>query len=309
MNALTTVLAAVDFSDCSKAALRQAVRIARWNDATLHVLHVIERDLEDLLESSGLSNWQKITGDINDRRRIALDTFTAEVAGENKTFVDVRSGHPVRTLIETVRSTMADVLVMGMHSADRAGAGPLATAAIRSAPTKVLLVHEKHEGKFRRIVAAVDFSETSKRALLQAIRIAQQDGAPLEIVNIFPTARPEMAFVGNPLGIWPVDWQTVFTSWQLMRDSIVPSLRSFTKDFEPEMTQLQVRYHAAEADSHGDGLVTFAKDHDADLVVLGTRGKTNLRYMFMGSTAERVVRDTPCSILAVKPEKFSVGIE
>lgn len=309
MDTLKTVLAAVDFSNCSKAALRQGVRMARSNNASLHVLHVIERNLDDLLESSGMSNWQKITGDINERRRLAVSTFTAEIAGVDKTFVDVRSGHPVRTLIETVNSTMADVLVMGMHSANRAGAGPLATAAIRSAPTKVLLVHEKHQGTFKKIVVAIDFSDTSKRALLQAIRIAQQDSAPLHIVNIFPTARPEMAFVGNPLGIWPVDWQAVFASWQAVRDSIVPGLQSFAKDFTSEMTRLQVHYHAVEADSYGDGLVAFVKDNNADLLVIGTRGKTNLRYMFMGSTAERVVRDTPCSILAIKPEKFSVGLE
>ncbi|MBM4361664.1 MAG: universal stress protein, partial [Deltaproteobacteria bacterium] len=39
----------------------------------------------------------------------------------------------------------------------------------------------------------------------------------------------------------------------------------------------------------------------ADLVVLGTRGRTNLRDLFLGSTAERVVRECPCSVLAVPP--------
>ena len=42
MNRLSNILVAVDFSDCSKAALAQAVRIAGWNGAALHALHVIE---------------------------------------------------------------------------------------------------------------------------------------------------------------------------------------------------------------------------------------------------------------------------
>ena len=42
MNRLNNILVAVDFSDCSKAALAQAVRIAGWNGAALHALHVIE---------------------------------------------------------------------------------------------------------------------------------------------------------------------------------------------------------------------------------------------------------------------------
>jgi nucleotide-binding universal stress UspA family protein len=39
----------------------------------------------------------------------------------------------------------------------------------------------------------------------------------------------------------------------------------------------------------------------ADLTVLGTRGKTNLRDMLLGSAAERVLAESRCSVLAVKP--------
>ena len=42
MNRLKSILVGVDFSECSKAALQQAARMAKWNGATLHVLHVIE---------------------------------------------------------------------------------------------------------------------------------------------------------------------------------------------------------------------------------------------------------------------------
>jgi nucleotide-binding universal stress UspA family protein len=42
MHRLKSILVGVDFSECSKAALQQAARMAKWNGATLHVLHVIE---------------------------------------------------------------------------------------------------------------------------------------------------------------------------------------------------------------------------------------------------------------------------
>lgn len=45
----------------------------------------------------------------------------------------------------------------------------------------------------------------------------------------------------------------------------------------------------------------------ADLIVLGTKGKTNLKYVLLGSTAERLLRDVPCSVLAIKPPGF-VGV-
>jgi len=55
---------------------------------------------------------------------------------------------------------------------------------------------------------------------------------------------------------------------------------------------------------HGRGITEFARQVGADLVVLGTRGRTNLRDLLLGSTAERVVRDAPCSILTVKPDEL-----
>ena len=48
-------------------------------------------------------------------------------------------------------------------------------------------------------------------------------------------------------------------------------------------------------------LLDYARRKGIDLVVVGTLGKTNLRYALLGSTAERVVRDSPCSVLAIPP--------
>jgi nucleotide-binding universal stress UspA family protein len=49
--------------------------------------------------------------------------------------------------------------------------------------------------------------------------------------------------------------------------------------------------------------------HKVDLVVLGTRGKSDLRALVMGTTAERIVTHVPCSVLAVKPDGFDYKVE
>ena len=56
-----------------------------------------------------------------------------------------------------------------------------------------------------------------------------------------------------------------------------------------------------EDSSVGRGVVNHARDADADLIVIGALGRTNLRYLFLGSTAERVLTHLPCSVLVVKP--------
>lgn len=47
-------------------------------------------------------------------------------------------------------------------------------------------------------------------------------------------------------------------------------------------------------------IVRAAKERDADLIVIGTHGRTGLAHMLIGSTAEKVVRMAPCPVLTVK---------
>ena len=53
MNQIKTILVGVDFSDCSRCALEQAARLARWNDASLSVIHVVDASVlyDSLAES------------------------------------------------------------------------------------------------------------------------------------------------------------------------------------------------------------------------------------------------------------------
>ena len=53
--------------------------------------------------------------------------------------------------------------------------------------------------------------------------------------------------------------------------------------------------------SYGQGIAQYAQEVRADLVILGTRGQTTLRYLLLGSTAERLLRELPCSVLTIPP--------
>jgi nucleotide-binding universal stress UspA family protein len=49
-------------------------------------------------------------------------------------------------------------------------------------------------------------------------------------------------------------------------------------------------------------IVTVAQDIGADLIVMGTHGRTALAHMLLGSVAEKVVRTAPCSVLTIRPD-------
>jgi len=46
-----------------------------------------------------------------------------------------------------------------------------------------------------------------------------------------------------------------------------------------------------------------------NIVVVGTRGRTGMRAILLGTVAERIVRESPCSVLAVKPDDFAYEID
>jgi len=72
------------------------------------------------------------------------------------------------------------------------------------------------------------------------------------------------------------------------------------REFVGDTAGRPVRYAVVEAARHGHGIAEYARRVGADLVVLGTKGRSNLGYVLLGSTVERLLREIPCSALALR---------
>ena len=299
MSRVKTLVVGVDFTPCSASALKQAIRIAQRNQATLQVVHVIETLVVVDLEEA-LSPYQADVraGLVRDAGK-AWTEFTGNLSEASGLELEVEIDHPVVAILRRVQERSADLLVLGTHGTsppDR-GAGTLATACVRQARTSVLLVREPHAGPFTSVVACVDFSATSRQALEHAVRVATQDGAALHVLHVFHAPWHRLHY-GAPTPQASPDYQKQY------RDALRRRLEAFYEPFHDELARLEVRYALFDFPGHGRGITEFARQVGADLVVLGTRGRTNLRALLLGSTAERVVRDAPCSILTVKPDEL-----
>ncbi len=300
MNRVRSIVVGVDFTPCSAAALKQATRIAEWNRADLHVVHVVEMLVAQELTQVG--EFTQLQVDIHDGlsrdARAEWDAFRKEIPGAENLDLHLEIDHPLAAILRRVRQHNADLLILGSHgmNPDR-GTGTLATACVRKAMTKVLLVRDPHTGPFQRVIACVDFSDTSRIAIQQAARIALQDGAVLTTLHVFqaPWNRLQYRVLTSQA---PPDFERNF------RDLLRRRFEEFVRGAEDEIQHLNPSCEVFDSSNYGDGIIQYAKDVAADLIVLGTRGATNFRYMLWGSTAERVVRSTPCSILTVKPPGF-----
>jgi nucleotide-binding universal stress UspA family protein len=153
-----------------------------------------------------------------------------------------------------------------------------------------MLVKATHARPFRRIVACVDFSDTSREAVVQTLRVASQDRAEVHFLHVFQP---------------PWDFSTPFSDrFPAMADFeknhrlvLENNLRQFVSA-APGISSI---YAVTEAKTHGHGIAEYCRRIDADLVILGTKGKTNLKYVLLGSTVERLLKEIPCSALVVRP--------
>lgn len=295
MNRVCSIVVGVDFTPCSAAALKQAVRIAQWNQANLDVVHVIEMLVStEVLNLRPLTQFQMdIQAGLVCDARASWDAFRHGMLGAEQLDLHVEVDDPLEAILRRVRQHRADLLVLGSHglSPDRR-TGTLATACVRQAMTKVMLVRDDHAGAFRCVVACIDFSETSRTALQQAVRVTMQEGAALHVLHVCDGRSRDLH--------QPASTGEVHSDHQMQyRNGLLRRLEEFGESLRHEMGELKPEYDLFESRSHGNGIMEFARQVEADLVILGTRGRSSLRDMLWGSTAERVVRHTTCSILAV----------
>lgn len=309
MNQIKNILVAVDFSDCSKAALAQAVRIAGWNGAALHAQHVIEPIVVSDLAWAGRATSADAKDLVCRKAHARLSTWVADASGQAKLSVVV--GTPIHEVLTQVKAISADLLVVGARgsTAPIQGAGTLAAKLVRKAPTKVLLVSERGTVPFRTVVAAVDFSPTSSLAVAQATQVAGREAGEIYCLHVFAPPWRRLHYQAPTPEAAP-DFQRQYT------DALQGRLAEFVEqhapggiapplvvrpdaDIIPQEKGFHLRCVVFPWSSYGQGITQYAKEVKADLVILGTRGHTTLRYLLLGSTAERLLRDLPCSVLTV----------
>ena len=143
--------------------------------------------------------------------------------------------------------------------------------------------------KMARILCAVDFSEYSAYALRYAVDFARIFDAELWLLHVLELAfMPVYATAGLPELNLPTD-----------------QLEQEARTRVDELVEQCAAKHAKVSGTVRVGtpfveIIQFAKEIEADLIVVGTHGHTGLRHMLIGSVAEKVLRKAPCPVLSVK---------
>jgi nucleotide-binding universal stress UspA family protein len=135
----------------------------------------------------------------------------------------------------------------------------------------------------KKILYPTDFSSYSNQAYFHAVALAENHQASLTVLFVYTPDFPA-----------PPQAAAHATSQAFWRDQL--------EQIRPLNPDIVVKHVFLEGDPAAE-LVRYAQDAAIDLVVMGTHGRTGLERLLMGSVAEKVLRDAPCSVLVVKLPK------
>src|SRR5262245_60035685 len=291
---LRKILVPTDFSDASKQALPYAVALARQFNASITVIHVVPAPVPAGLNHIGIVLEEKR---LTSEAETALARFREkEFPPELKLDTLLLAGGPAHTLCEAAKTVEADLIILATHG--HTGLkhfllGSTAERVVRHAPCPVLVVREhwleikfprEPAFTFKRILAPIDFSEASRKALCYAASFARQfDGATTLLHVVEPPPYPEFGYAPVPLQ-------------EAKRKQAAQEKLERLRN-EPPLNLALCADAGIRTGNASHEIVSHATDEKTDLIILSTHGHTGLVHMLLGSTTEKVVRHAPCPVL------------
>lgn len=145
--------------------------------------------------------------------------------------------------------------------------------------------------KIQSILVPTDFSDDARSALDTAVDWAAEFGATIHIVHAY--------FVDVPAvyGGYGGDFLLPADILEPVREAAENSVAELVAEAGQRGVSVEGRAMLGDASS---SILAEAERLNSDLIVMGTRGLTGLKHVILGSTAERVVRKSPCFVLTVK---------
>jgi nucleotide-binding universal stress UspA family protein len=286
----TRILAATDLSDSSALALRDADARAGAGSA-LCVCHVIP-------------SWQRVNAlfpqfnlpaieadEARDARaRSVVTAFVREAIGrsEDAYELSVVHGDAAAEIVRVAQAWRADLVVVGSHGPTplpRTRLGSVAEDVVRHAHCPALVVRPKTGTGC--VVGATDFSDSALPALRAAAEEARRVGGHAVFAHSVE---------------WPLVVDSQFVGWTTIDQEFMRNLeRTSRQRLEDALAASGVQGECRVAYGEpGRALVREAEAVRADLLVVGTHGRSGISRMVLGSVAEFVVRTAPCSVLVVR---------
>jgi len=267
---LEKLLLATDGSEQSEGAVRETINLAKVCSSKIYAISVIEANAEFMASAPGF--FEKYEKQI----RQHLESVKARASKENLDCeIIVHEGEePFQYITDEAAEKKVEMILMGRYGRtgiDRLLMGSVTAKTIGHSPCKVMVVPRAAKVSYKKILVATDGSKYSDAAALEAISIAKRCGS--ELIALSVAARDTNLAAAK---------ESVERARQIAEKEGI-KVESLTLSGTPY-----------------EVIVSTAEQKGADLIVVGSHGRTGVKRLLMGSVTERVIGHSESAVLVVK---------
>lgn len=283
------ILLSTDGTEFSEGAVREAIRLAKRCSSKLSAVTVIETNPE--YGTIAPQVVEKLEKEVRAQLEIVHDRAKKEGVECGTAIYEGEDSY--RSIVDEAAKQKSTMIVMGRRGKrglKRLVMGSTTAWVIGHSPCSVLVVPRAAQVEYKNVLVATDGSKYSTAAASEAIGIAKLNKSLLTVIAVVPA---ELAT--------PTDVDFGVGQREKIADQVMREAEKNAKIVKDAAQKEGVSVHAYVMTGRpADAIIETAKDKGADLIVVGSHGRTGLDRLLMGSVAERVIVLANSAVLVVK---------
>jgi nucleotide-binding universal stress UspA family protein len=281
---MKTILVPCDFSRTATNAYKFALDIANQSNGVIHLLHVIELPvLHDTILMPVLNFEEQLLKELRENAEVKFSKLISTSGlPKSKLLTEVRFGSISKMICDYISEKEIDLVVMGSHGASglrEVFIGSNAEKIVRNSPSPVVVIKDYYKGPVKNIVFPNTLNTEKQEELVMKVKELQE----------FFQAKVHLLWVNTPIN---------FTA----DDVTIARLQAFAKRFMLKNFTINIFNYPNEE----DGIAKFAASCKADMIAMGTSGKTGFAHVLNGSIAEDVVNHSQNLVWTFTPKYSEV---
>ena len=278
------ILVAVDGSDSSKNAFRQACKIARDDKSWITVLTAIPL-FEDQFDV--LSMKEKVSRTLREEGDKILAGIK-KVAEEEDAYIRIilKEGSPFEVILNSAEENNYDLIVMGRRGIshlERALVGSVTAGVIAHSRRDVLVIPKDTILGWENILLSTDGSKYSAISSNKAIELAKSYGSNLTAVSIVDVT------------------DEFYTEAPDAVEELIRKAKQYVEDIQKRANGLSINTLVQEGETY-EVITDLARELMSNVIVMGSHGRTGVKRFLIGNVAEKVIGYAPCPVLIAKTE-------
>lgn len=281
----------IDFREKTEVVLHSAARLARATGAAIDLIHVLQPPAayDRVLNLGQAPDVDRAVSEARTtlERMVATNVALTGIAAKAHVYV----GLPHVDLPARAAELHADLLLVGPSTRHRSGwfgVGRTAGRVARRALCPVLIAKRELAEQPRCVVATTDFSEASQPAMVAAAVWAKRWNAELVLVHVLEPIfhlQGWSAKIAGEKDVYAVEPADLEPEWKSIIDGL-------------ELSGVRHRHEVVKGETV-EAILEFAESAAADLLVVGTHGRSAVAHAVIGSSAEAILDGAACPVLVV----------